>query len=898
MTLCANAQVWDGEATPDITWENPVNWFGDVAPTTNGTSVVVIADFSSSGRVIDMTSDQDILRLEIGDAGNVNPVAELLGTNQTLTLRKTGIDDNAPAYWGNSSDGDPINIFPDIRLDAGVGTNSHFAHFREENNSHGGHHFYGRMMEAPGEDWTVYFNKRSARGEMHFYHPSNSVREFKVAAGNMYFHGNGSQGDAQLTTAGGAFRFQGDFYNQPLTNHVFFERNGTIRLENNLRIVGPVDQGIRTFTAMGNHLLRFEPATFTGTGPTIVRQGAFSISNMTNISTGTLELGDSDGVFVLGNNDVPSPSAFEAARTWNPGGGGGAWRLNGHGGFAARNVDIVLSNGWAGMTTATLDGDFLLGADIFLNSVLYADRSIEIQQDVVFSPRAANDFIRWTFRGNLISDGGNDFDNVWRLQEPIFTFSGDLSGGGLTTRIMTRGNGGNVATRNRGGIVRFTGDNTGLQLQDFYVGSDRHLVGNQPSDDRSGCVVIFSGTNTVPDAANIEVVAGGNSGRSRSLMLLDDPEGDGETYNFDFTVQQASQGSPGFGSYSGAVTHNGTITVQGGSANDQFSIHTESGTLTLEGAIARNDGNFKEVNKSGTGDVVFASSFLPNQNAGSGTWDIKVHEGTLFFDLNETLSTLTDVEVKIGGALGGTGAVVFASAGQEIDISGELVPGHDLGTFSVTGNVRMRSGSTYRWELGGSGGDLVDLSGDVILEDTWNLQLADFDGGGVVTSNDEYTVFYYGGTLTSSTSDDLVTSVNLDTSLVAANPRWDVSSVEVKFDASRVYLTGLTVESSPNPVDTDGDGMPDDAERIAGTDPLDPASFLWLHIERPTTPNLYLLSFQSVTGRTYAIEGINNLSDDTWSPVINGISGDGALKNVPNTNITGRTHYRLNVTQP
>jgi hypothetical protein len=111
-----------------------------------------------------------------------------------------------------------------------------------------------------------------------------------------------------------------------------------------------------------------------------------------------------------------------------------------------------------------------------------------------------------------------------------------------------------------------------------------------------------------------------------------------------------------------------------------------------------------------------------------------------------------------------------------------------------------------------------------------------------------------------------------------------------------------------SPVDSDNDGsydildlnsdndvQPDFDENIAGTDPVDPTSYLQLHIEHNGNEQTSQLVFSSVPGRTYTIEVRINLINDTWSAVHSGLLGDGNPIAIPVTGGPDRACYRLGV---
>jgi hypothetical protein len=107
-----------------------------------------------------------------------------------------------------------------------------------------------------------------------------------------------------------------------------------------------------------------------------------------------------------------------------------------------------------------------------------------------------------------------------------------------------------------------------------------------------------------------------------------------------------------------------------------------------------------------------------------------------------------------------------------------------------------------------------------------------------------------------------------------------------------VTLTPLEVDLSM--VDSDGDGMPDVQERVAGTAPNDSGSFF----RAEGVPAAGLVSVQSVTGRSYHLQYSTNLTLPGWWSVpgatnIPGTGGLLVLSNVPS--VDSRRAYRIAV---
>ncbi|MEM7390931.1 MAG: FG-GAP-like repeat-containing protein, partial [Verrucomicrobiota bacterium] len=140
---------------------------------------------------------------------------------------------------------------------------------------------------------------------------------------------------------------------------------------------------------------------------------------------------------------------------------------------------------------------------------------------------------------------------------------------------------------------------------------------------------------------------------------------------------------------------------------------------------------------------------------------------------------------------------------------------------------------------------------------------------------------------------------------IATNSAFVFGAVSDPFldnNASRVFTLlpdsdgdGL---SNPADPDDDNDGAHDEDEEIAGTDPFDPASFLWVAITDPGTQAVYRLTFPTTTGRVYHIESATDLQLHNWSVVASNILGDGSLHTTYKTNAAARTYFRIGVRTP
>jgi YD repeat-containing protein len=96
--------------------------------------------------------------------------------------------------------------------------------------------------------------------------------------------------------------------------------------------------------------------------------------------------------------------------------------------------------------------------------------------------------------------------------------------------------------------------------------------------------------------------------------------------------------------------------------------------------------------------------------------------------------------------------------------------------------------------------------------------------------------------------------------------------------------------------DFDSDGASDLREFLAGTDPGNPGSRL--HVTTPTSSGGQVtVTWQSVTGKTYALEYKDQLDDANWMRVTGEVTAQGATASKVDSSSTGPTRfYRVVVT--
>ena len=126
------------------------------------------------------------------------------------------------------------------------------------------------------------------------------------------------------------------------------------------------------------------------------------------------------------------------------------------------------------------------------------------------------------------------------------------------------------------------------------------------------------------------------------------------------------------------------------------------------------------------------------------------------------------------------------------------------------------------------------------------------------------------------------TGIYFDDLLIA--PQVSIASNDTDHDGmddtwERLYFNNSLATAQAG-TDFDGDGFPDAAEYLAGTNPLDANSRLRITQAVVPTGSHLQLAFQSVPGRVYDLESTTNLFAPIWTPLQTNIVADSALTNL------------------
>ncbi len=215
--------------------------------------------------------------------------------------------------------------------------------------------------------------------------------------------------------------------------------------------------------------------------------------------------------------------------------------------------------------------------------------------------------------------------------------------------------------------------------------------------------------------------------------------------------------------------------------------------------------------------------------------------------------------------------IFYLSATSFVPVANSRLAQYDgVGTNWVTGNNEDGNRMTDRWEAAIPWGSL-SAAGSHAITSLWVA--------GVIASDGESEPDRY------LSGNVLAESLQSDTGLNSFN----------NYGFGSVTLNPVTVDVSR--VDSDGDGMPDAQERIAGTDLTNSGSMFRV----AGVPAAGQVAIQSVAGRAYRLEYCTNLVQPVWWPVAGAanIPGTGGLLVL--TNDSGfdlQRSYRIGVSVP
>ena len=197
----------------------------------------------------------------------------------------------------------------------------------------------------------------------------------------------------------------------------------------------------------------------------------------------------------------------------------------------------------------------------------------------------------------------------------------------------------------------------------------------------------------------------------------------------------------------GDSTNTATLNLLGGAHSFVNGLDVRLGTLTLNNGTATVD---RLTLTNGVSSVITFNSgvLITKSTTVSNGVPFMVGDGTHAATLNlagGTHSFANGLAITNNAVLAGTGTI-----NSNVTLAGILSPGSSPGTITNSGNLTLQPGAVLNFDLG-TNSDLVVVNGNLTLGGTLNVS----DSGGF--TNGTYTLFSYGGTLTTNGSSSILT---------------------------------------------------------------------------------------------------------------------------------------------
>ena len=305
-----------------------------------------------------------------------------------------------------------------------------------------------------------------------------------------------------------------------------------------------------------------------------------------------------------------------------------------------------------------------------------------------------------------------------------------------------------------------------------------------------------------------------------------------------------------------------------GSAITSASTMTVNEAYTLKG-LRFLTGNSCTIN--GTGAFTLASA------ASNGT--ITIHQGAPEIQIPVVLNSDTDVQITAGSSLKLSSNLNLNQHALNVTGAGELTVANGAflmngGSITVGATVAFSNSSAV---FNGTVNFLAANSFVPVAGKTCHILEGDIHAG-------------------------MVTQVILPT--LADGLSWDTSTlysngnvtVIRKVPATWMSQYGLPSDGSSDFIDSDGDKMDNYSEWKAGTNPTNALSVFTLSHNSAVSSNGFKLRWNSLTNRTYRLEGGTNLlASPAFRVIISGILGESGLTEFSDTNssVTPAFFYRI-----
>ncbi|NNC87181.1 MAG: hypothetical protein HKN82_01835 [Akkermansiaceae bacterium] len=625
--------------------------------------------------------------------------------------------------------------------------------------------------------------------------------------------------------------------------------------------------------------------------------GANSYEGDTIIRNGTLEIAGG-GTYVgnISNQDsTPNPLTFS---------GSADTTVNG---VVSGNIDLIKDGaGVLSLTNAntytgdtTVAGGTLSLGDGTNSSNLddFATLSVDTGAVLDLNYVGSDSVIVLNLGGSPAAAGtwGASGSGATNIDDTFFTGTGVINnlGGDTTTLGVAFWDGGDVDNTANGDISSDGGSGT---WDDTILNWDFGTVPHGAWPNTTSTTAIFGGsTGTVTLDADmnigtmtIEVPNGGGSGYN----IGDAAEDNTLTFGGDATINVTATGNGSRNDHRirAGIAGSPTLNVAGRNNNSAFfaleptaSTTMTLGTLNMFNTLASNKqlrlggsstgnvvdkitwtvtGNQLQVRKQSPVSGATATDWTVNQDISLDDGRIFVDEGTLIFSGTDNFCSHS-IQVEDGGriVLQGNWRINDEREDFRVLSGGIVAPGASVGTVTFnwnnvgnsTGQVDLRGGSTYEWEVGAASTDTIAVtkvgseSSELVVGDgVTPVTIGVVDAGGSPSAGDKLTVFTCESgvvypdvtTLTNNTTIDLTGTTWTGT------PSWGIDVDGGTGDAT-IYITGISSGGMVDPFDTwasdnllDGspgkeNGKGDDPDQGGKTnlyefgfngDPLDPAN--------------------------------------------------------------------------
>lgn len=425
------------------------------------------------------------------------------------------------------------------------------------------------------------------------------------------------------------------------------------------------------------------------------------------------------------------------------------------------------ANTFSGTLTQSAGNTLIVGNKDALGTSVYnalgANSKIQANTTLTGANKITNNIVLGTTLG--ISDGGFALELGGNID--MGGAARSIASGGLTfasgpilSGVISNDGGGGL-TFSRNAVTSFT----------TVTGTSNSYTGLTTINGLNLAVTKIGMAGSTSSLGTSGTVQLGVASQTSSLVYI----GSGETTDKTFAIVGTGGGSIDTTGATGALvfTSSMTMTTAGGK---NLILRGDTTGNRIEGEIRQVATGTLGITKQGTGTWILAGN-----NTYTGTTTVSA--GTLLIDGSIANSTVS----VAGGILGGSGTI-----GGVVTISstGTLSPGSSPGTLTINNNLNMLNGSTYIFE----GGDLVDINGQLDLDNNWTLTLGPgfVDGGSVVL----FTYNSIAGT------PDLVPTIN--TAGLGFVPSGPLTLTDT---GSSIVLNGISVIPEPSTVLLAGVGL-------------------------------------------------------------------------------------------